>query len=57
MTTEINLNDYRWWTFAKTEDEAQIIIRQTHERNAAPGLPLDRGLAVMPRVSVGPSLA
>lgn len=43
----IDLTCYRWWTIAKTETEAQIVIRQTRERNKALGLPADYRL---PRV-------
>lgn len=44
--TVADLEKYRWWTFAKTEEEALLVLGWTWGRNAALGLPHDHGLEV-----------
>lgn len=46
-TQTIDLAAFRWWTIAKTEDEARVLICQTRERNAALGFATDDGLPVV----------
>lgn len=51
MTNEIrdtiDLSPYRWWVFAKNEEQARQVIRQTRERNEALRLDPNWGLVLL----------
>lgn len=42
--SDVDLTNYRWWTFAKDENEARRLIKRTRETNALIGCDPDHGL-------------